>query len=267
MLRPRITPCLLIRNGGLVKTVQFGTEKYVGDPVNAVKIFNEKEADELIVVDIDATAEGREPNFRLLAQIAVECRMPLCYGGGVKTVDHAKRIIGLGVEKVAISSAFIERPQLAAAAAAEIGSQSVVLVVDVKKRGSEYEVWTHNATRNTGKSPLAVAAEAEGQGVGEVLINSIDNDGMMQGYDLTLAKAVRAATQLPMTVLGGAGSLDHIVQLISACGVVGAAAGSLFVFKGPYKAVLINYPNYPQKKTLIEAALGRRATLAVDARV
>ncbi len=267
MLRPRITPCLLIKNGGLVKTVQFGAEKYVGDPVNAVKIFNEKEADELILLDIDATAEGREPNFRLLAQIAVECRMPLCYGGGVKTVQHAKRIIGLGVEKVAISSAFIEQPQLAAAVAAEIGSQSVVLVMDVKKRKDDYEVWTHNAQRNTGKSPDAVAAHAEAHGVGEVLVNSIDNDGVMLGYDLSLARAVRASTRLPMTVLGGAGSLDHIAQLIGACGVVGAAAGSLFVFKGPYKAVLINYPNDAKKKMLIESAMDVRGPFAVNARV
>src|SRR3954469_24835055 len=133
MLRPRISPCLLVHKGGLVKTKQFGSPVYVGDPINAVKIFNEKEADELIVLDIDATREGVEPNFRLIAQFAVECRMPLCYGGGIKTVDHAKRIIGLGVEKVAIGSAAMENPPLISAIAEAIGSQSVVVVLDVKQ--------------------------------------------------------------------------------------------------------------------------------------
>lgn len=257
MLRPRITPCLLVHQGGLVKTVRFTDPKYVGDPVNAVKIFNEKEADELIVVDIDATAEGRGPDFRMIRELAVECRMPLCYGGGIKTVEHAKRIIGLGVEKIAISSAAIERPDLAASIAREIGSQSVVVVLDVKrKRFGGHEVWTHNGTRNTKQAPMDLVARAEELGAGEIVINSIDEDGRMSGYDLDLAQAVRKATRLPMTVLGGAGSLDHIQQLIARCGVVGAAAGSLFVFKGTYKAVLINYPAPAQKEALIRAALG-----------
>ena len=257
MLRPRITPCLLVRNGGLVKTVGFGDGKYVGDPLNAVKIFNEKESDELIVLDIDATAKGAEPNFRLIAQLAVECRMPLCYGGGVKTADEAKRIIGLGVEKVAISSAAIEDPRVVASIASEIGSQSVVVVLDVRRRSgsADYEVWTRNALHNTRKLVCQAVQEAEAQGAGEIVVNSIDNDGLMKGYDLTLATGVRAATRLPMTVLGGAGSLADITRLIGACGVVGAAAGSLFVFKGAYKAVLINYPNAAQKDDLIRSAL------------
>lgn len=255
MLRPRITPCLLVHQGGLVKTVRFSDPKYVGDPVNAVRIFNEKEADELIVLDIDATVEGREPDFRLIAQLAAECRMPLCYGGGIKTVEQASRIIGLGVEKIAISSAAIENPELAAAIAREIGSQSVVVVLDVKKkRFGGYEVWTHNGTRNTRLSLLDVVARAEELGAGEIVVNSIDEDGVMKGYDLDLAKKVRAATRLPMTVLGGAGSLGHIEALLAACGVIGAAAGSLFVFKGVYKAVLINYPTATQKEALLAAA-------------
>ena len=258
MLRPRITPCLLVHQGGLVKTVRFADPKYVGDPVNAVKIFNEKEADELIVVDIDATAENREPNFRLISQIAVECRMPLCYGGGIKSVEHAKRIIGLGVEKIAISSAAIQNPELAAAIAREIGSQSVVVVLDVKRKrwGSGYEVWTHNGKQNSKQAPIDLVARAEQLGAGEIVVNSIDEDGRMAGYDLDLAHQVRQATRLPMTVLGGAGSLDHIQALIARCGVIGASAGSLFVFKGPYKAVLINYPTPTQKEALIRAALG-----------
>ncbi|HEX7780572.1 MAG TPA: AglZ/HisF2 family acetamidino modification protein [Vicinamibacterales bacterium] len=261
MLRPRIIPCLLMQNGGLVKTVQFRDAKYVGDPVNAVKIFNEKEADELILLDIDASATGAEPNFKLMAQIAVECRMPLCYGGGIKTVDQASTIIGLGVEKVAISSAAIEHPELISAIAQAIGSQSVVVVFDVSRRSNatDYEVRTHNARTNTGQLASAAIKRATALGAGEIVVNSVDNDGRMKGYDLALARSVRDATPLPMTVLGGAGSLDDIRRLISTCGVVGAAAGSLFVFKGVYRAVLINYPDPAQKDDLIRSALGTPA--------
>lgn len=253
MLRPRITPCLLIHNGGLVKTVRFKDPKYVGDPINAVKIFNEKEADELIVLDIDATVTGAEPNFRLIAQFAAECRMPLCYGGGVKTAEQAKRIIGLGVEKVAISSGALADPQLITRIADGVGRQSVVVVLDVKRRGSGYEVWTHNGQKNTGKSPVDVARLAAEAGAGEIVVNSIDNDGVMKGYDLELAAAIRAAVRVPITVLGGAGSLTDIGKLLSVCGVIGASAGSLFVFKGTYRAVLISYPSPAQKEDVIRS--------------
>ena len=258
MLRPRITPCLLVHKGGLVKTTQFKDPKYVGDPVNAVRIFNEKETDELIVLDIDATVNKVEPDFTLISQLAVECRMPLCYGGGVKTVDQAKRIIGLGVEKVAISSAALENPGLVSSIATEIGSQSVVVVLDVRKQSTnDYDVWTHNGKKKTGRRIEQAAADAEAAGAGEIVINSIDNDGQMKGYDLPLAAKMRAATRLPITVLGGAGSLADIGRLIAGCGVLGAAAGSLFVFKGPYRAVLINYPTPVQKDEIIRAALHR----------
>jgi cyclase len=264
VLRPRITPCLLIRNRGLVKTVQFAAPKYVGDPVNAVKIFNEKESDELIALDIDATAERREPDFRLIAELAVECRMPLCYGGGIKTPDQAKRIIGLGVEKIAISSIALENPRIVSSISKEIGSQSVVVVCDVKKRGNnDYEVYTHNGSKKTGKSLVDVLGVVESAGAGEILVNSIDNDGMMKGYDLALSRLVRSSTRLPMTVLGGAGSLADIEKVITECGVIGAAAGSLFVFKGVYRAVLINYPSQAQKESLISSALGARAADSV----
>ncbi|MEO6597278.1 MAG: AglZ/HisF2 family acetamidino modification protein [Planctomycetota bacterium] len=257
MLRPRITPCLLVRDGGLVKTVRFTDAKYVGDPINAVKIFNEKESDELVVLDIDATAKGVEPDFKMIARLAVECRMPLCYGGGIKTAQQAKRIIGLGVEKVAVSSAAIDNPRLLGEIGQEIGSQSVVVVLDVKQRPLRggYEVYTHNGRKATGRDPLAIAAEAQALGAGEIVVNSIDNDGVMKGYDLTLAAKMRAVTALPMTVLGGAGSLADIGKLVERCGVVGAAAGSLFVFKGAYKAVLINYPSQVQKEELLRSAL------------
>lgn len=255
MLRPRIIPCLLVRSGGLVKTVKFGEGKYVGDAINAVKIFNEKEADELIVLDIDATAQNRAPNLKLITQLAVECRMPLCYGGGVKTAEQAKKIIGLGVEKVAISSAAIESPSLISEIASEVGAQSIVVVLDVKKSGKGYEVWTHNGTRNTKRSPFDVARDVEQRGAGEIVVNSIDNDGQMKGYDLQLAAELRNSVRIPMTVLGGAGALADMQKLIATCGVVGAAAGSLFVFKGAYRAVLINYPNPAQKDEFLAAAL------------
>lgn len=256
MLRPRIIPCLLVHEGGLVKTMRFRDPKYVGDPINAVKIFNEKEADELMVLDIDATTSGNEPNFRLIGQFAAECRMPLCYGGGIKTVEQVKKIIGLGVEKIAISSAALDNPKLITAIAAEIGSQSVVVVLDVKKTlFGKHEVCTHNGSKSTGRSPVEVARQVENLGAGEIVINSVDHDGRMKGYDLDLAAKVRESIGLPMTVLGGAGSLADIEQLISTCGVVGAAAGSLFVFKGPYRAVLISYPDQAQKEDILRSAL------------
>ena len=196
MLRPRIIPCLLIRNKGLVKTVKFGDSKYVGDPINAVKIFNEKESDELIVLDIDATATNSPPDFATIQKLAAQCRMPLCYGGGIKTVEQAKRIIGLGVEKVAISSAALADPDLITAIAAEIGSQSVVVVLDVKKSlFGKYEVYINNGRKGTGRSPVEFAQQAEKLGAGEIVINSIDCDGQMKGYDLALALKVREAVR------------------------------------------------------------------------
>jgi cyclase len=255
MLRPRIIPCLLVHNRGLVKTVQFGSPKYVGDPINAVRIFNEKESDELIVLDIDASANGVAPDVRMIAQLAVECRMPFCYGGGVKSLEHAVRIIKLGVEKVAMSSAAVENPGLLPAIAEHIGAQSVVVVLDVRldPKSRPYQVWTNNGKRNPGRSVVDVVEQLRGLGVGEITINSIDNDGVMKGYDLGLVQAVRSLTPMPMTVLGGAGSLQDIKGLFDRFGVIGAAAGSLFVFKGTYKAVLINYPNRSQKQTLLPA--------------
>lgn len=258
MLRPRITPCLLVSDGGLVKTVKFKDAKYVGDPINAVKIFNEKEADELIVLDIDASVKGHEPDYAAISHFAMECRMPLCYGGGIKTAEQAKRIIGLGVEKVAVSSSFIDTPQLISEMAEEIGSQSVVVVLDVRKRvfGGEYDVFVANGRKNTKQSAADLARKAEALGAGEIVINAIESDGVMKGYDLSLARHMRQQTNLPMSVLGGAGSLEDMQELIAACGIVGAAAGSLFVFKGNYRAVLINYPNPAQKDDMIRAALG-----------
>lgn len=233
----------------MYKTVSFGQPKYVGDPLNAVRIFNEKEVDELMVIDIDASRLGHDPDYKLIANLALECRMPLCYGGGVKAVDQFDRIIGLGVEKVAVSSAAIDSPDLISKAASRVGSQSVVAVIDVKKAGlfKNYEVVTLNATQRTGLEPSVWAAKLQQLGAGEIVLNSVDRDGEMKGYDFDLIDTVRNAISTPLTVLGGAGSVEDILCLINRYGIVGAAAGSLFVFKGKYRAVLINYPNRKEK--------------------
>ncbi len=264
MLRPRLTPCLLIHQNGLTKTVKFGAGKYVGDPINAVKIFNEKKADELIVLDIDATTSGKEPDYSLIRKLAAECRMPLCYGGGVSSLEQASRIVELGVEKVAVSSAAINRPDLVGEMASELGSQSVVVVLDTKRRrlGRKYDVWTHNAKRNTKLDPLELALKLQDAGAGEIVINSIESDGMMQGYDLALVRQIASELAVPITVLGGAGSLDHIKALYTEFGIIGAAAGSLFVFKGTYKAVLINYPTGDTKRALFPSPANKTSELA-----
>ena len=257
MLRPRVIPCLLIQDGGLVKTTKFKDAKYVGDPINAVRIFNEKEADELIVVDIDATSKNQEPNYQRIANLAAECRMPLCYGGGVKTVDQARRIIQLGVEKVAISSMALDSPQTLRAIADEIGQQSVVVVLDVKKKllSKTYEVWTHNATVNTKRNVLDVIQQAQDNGAGEIVINFIEYDGVMKGYAVDVIRLIKSHVKVPFTVLGGAGSVQDLGDVVESCGIIGVAAGSLFVFKGKYRAVLINYPTQTQKQELIYGRL------------
>lgn len=251
MLRPRIIPSLLIQDNGLVKTVNFKNPKYVGDPINAVRIFNEKEVDELAIFDIDATAKGLEPNYSLIERIANQSRMPLCYGGGVKTVEQAQRIFGLGIEKIALSSSVLQDPKLITQIAERVGAQSVIVVLDVKKKlFGGYEVYTHNGKKSTGINPFKFAEEAQKLGAGEIIINSIDQDGVMKGYDMGLIDKVREKISLPLTVLGGAGSLSDIKTVIDKHGIIGVAAGSLFVFKGVYKAVLINYPTFEEKEEL-----------------
>jgi cyclase len=259
MLRPRIIPCLLVHKGGLVKTQAFKDPKYVGDPINAVRIFNEKEADELMVLDIDATVNKVAPDFGLIAKLAAECRMPLCYGGGVTTAEQAARIVDMGVEKVAVSAAAIADPTLLTEMAAAVGKQSVVAVLDVRKRtglfAKGYDVCTHNSRTIHKLDPFVLAKQLQDAGAGEIVVNSIDRDGLMQGYDLELSANFKHALNVPVTFMGGAGSLDHMSELISRLGVVGAAAGSLFVFKGKYRAVLINYPTPAQKLQLCREAL------------
>jgi len=241
-----------VRDKGLVKTKNFKPFKYIGDPINAIRIFNEKKSDELIVLDIDATSQNLNPDFSMIKKLAAECRMPLCYGGGIKNVDHAKRIISLGVEKIAISSSFVDNPSLVTEISSVIGSQSVVVILDVKKSFfGKCEVYTYNGKVNTKKAPIELAKLAVKLGAGEVVLNSIDLDGSMKGYDLALAKELRNAINTPMSIMGGAGSLNDMKKLFDVCGVVGAVAGSLFVFKGALQAVLINYPSSIEKDNLL----------------
>ncbi|WP_449401102.1 HisA/HisF-related TIM barrel protein [Chryseobacterium wanjuense] len=184
---------------------------------------------------------------------AEECRMPLCYGGGVTTVEQAQRIFSLGVEKIAFSAGAINNPELIKEISEKVGSQSVVVVLDVKKKlFGGYEVYTHNGKKSTGKSPLELIKKFEQLGAGEIIINSIDRDGEMKGYDLKLIESARKETTLPLTAIGGAGKIEDIGELINKFGIIGAAAGSLFVYKGKLKAVLINYPNFSDKENLIK---------------
>lgn len=253
MLRPRIIPSLLIQDNGLVKTVNFKNPKYIGDPINAVKIFNEKEVDELAIFDIDATVKGLEPNYSLIERIANQSRMPLCYGGGVKTIKQAQKIFGLGIEKIALSSSILQNPNLITEIANNVGSQSVIVVLDVKKKLlGGYELYTHNGKKATGINPFKFIEQAQNLGAGEIIINSIDQDGVMMGFDMSLIDKAREKTSLPMTVLGGAGTMDDIKKVISKHKIIGVAAGSLFIFKGKYKAVLINYPNKSEKNLLFK---------------
>lgn len=251
MLRSRLSPCLLMKDNGLVKTKGFLSDKYVGDPLNAVRIFNEKCADELFVLDIGCTVNNSPPNFHLISKLAAECRMPLCYGGGVKSVDDAKRLVDLGVEKIAISSLFVENPDLIGKFVDAVGAQSIVGVLDVKAaKGffrSGFDVYTHNGSVRSDSVPDDLVTKFQLNGIGEIVINSIDRDGTQLGYDFDLLDLLRPKITVPVTFIGGASSLGNIAQLYQRYGICGAGVGSLFVFKGKFKAVLINYPDYITK--------------------
>jgi cyclase len=252
MLRPRIIPCLLVHNKGLIKSVKFNNYKYVGDPINAVKIFNEKVADELMLIDIDATSNETEPDYKMIEKIASECRMPLCYGGGIKNANQVKKIFSLGVEKIAISSIAITNPQIISEFSSMVGSQSVVVILDIKKNiFGNYQIYINNGKKLINTNLEEFISNLEKLGAGEIVLNSIDNDGTMNGYDFNLVSQIRKNTTLPITILGGAGSIEDIGALIKNFGIIGAAAGSLFVFKGIYNAVLINYPTIIERDELI----------------
>ncbi|HEX6739949.1 MAG TPA: AglZ/HisF2 family acetamidino modification protein [Vicinamibacteria bacterium] len=242
MLGPRVIPVLLLGADGLVKTVRFGSPRYVGDPINAVRIFNEKEVDELVLLDLEATPAGRPPRFELVEQIAQECFMPLCYGGGVRSLDDMQALVKRGAEKIAVTTRAVEEPELVSAAAERFGSSSVVVGIDVKRSlWRKPTVWTHGGRKNTGRDPVAWAVEMEKRGAGEILLNSIDRDGTMGGYDAALVKEVAGAVGVPVIACGGAGSVGDLLGVLD-WGASAAAAGSLFVFQGKHRAVLISYP-------------------------
>lgn len=241
-LRSRIIPSLLMDEGRLIKTRQFKEPKYVGDPINAVKIFNEKRVDELAIFDIGAWKHS-EPNFRLLEKVSNEARMPLCYGGGINSDGQAADIIGIGFEKISISRQAIIQPDLISKIASRIGSQSTVVTLDIKRRQfrSGWNVFIENGKTKVREELSDILARVVAAGVGEIIVNCIEREGMMAGYDLELARFVADRVNIPLTVLGGAGSTDHMSDLIAEIGTVGAAAGSMFVFKGVHRAVLISY--------------------------
>jgi cyclase len=242
MLRPRVIPCLLLRNAALVKTVKFEKPGYVGDPINAVKIFNEKEVDELVFLDILASRQGREPPFQLIEEIASQCFMPVAFGGGVRTLETMARIYSLGIEKVSLNSVLADQPDFLRSAADRFGSQSVVASIDVKKVRRGYRVFTHGGTRDTGQAPDRFAVGVQQRGAGEILLTSIDRDGTQSGYDLDLVRTVTEAVDIPVVASGGAGGVDDLRQAIAA-GASAAAAGSMVVYHGRHRAVLISFPS------------------------
>jgi len=253
MLKARVLPCLLLKNRGLVKTTGFRDPVYVGDPINAVRIFNEKEVDELVFLDITATVERKEPPLQVIAEIAGECFMPLCYGGGIRSTEQIREILGLGVEKVAINSAAAQDPSLISRAAREFGSQSIVVSMDVRKSLlGKRQVATFGATKSLGIDPVSYAQRMEAAGAGELMVTSIERDGTMKGYDLDLVRAVVDAVSIPVIACGGAGSVADLAAVVGEAGASGAAAGAMFVFHGKHRAVLISYPSRAE----IEAALG-----------
>jgi cyclase len=254
MLQKRVIPCLLLHKGGLYKTEKFKKPTYIGDPINAIRIFNEKEVDELMFLDIDASVENKEPNYKMIEDIASECFMPLCYGGGVKTVEQMRKIYALGVEKVSISSQAVLNPSLIKEAATLFGSQSVIATMDIKKDFfGKKKVFIKNGKKNTKLNPIDFAKEMEGLGAGEVVVNSVDNDGVMQGFDLELLKAVKENVNIPIIALGGAGKLEHIKEVFDSTKVDAVACGSMFVYQGALKGVLISYPPYQKIQELLES--------------
>lgn len=252
MIASRVIPCLLLRNLGLVKTVKFRKPQYLGDPINIVRIFNDKEVDELVFLDITATMERKKPPFELLARITSECFMPLCYGGGVRDLQTMSTLYAIGIEKVALNSIAVEDPSLVASASREFGAQSVIVSIDVKKKlFGGYEVKTHGGRKATGLDPVAHAGRMEAAGAGEILLNSIDRDGTMSGYDLDLVRRVSSAVSIPVVACGGAAGIDDLSLAVKEGGASAAAAGSMFVFHGPHRAVLISYPTQQELRHVL----------------
>jgi cyclase len=239
----RIIPCLLLKGAGFYKTTGFKNPVYLGDPLNILKIFNEKEVDEVAILDIDATPESRAPNFVALQDMASECFMPLAYGGGITTVTQIQRLFQIGFEKVVLNSAALARPALITEAATAFGSQSVVVSIDVKKGllgGAR--VVSHSGRKSHAPTPAGWARQAADLGAGEIIINSVDRDGTMKGYDLGLIREVTAAVSIPVIALGGAASVADFAAAVHESQASACAAGAMFVFQGPHRAVLITVP-------------------------
>lgn len=249
----RIIPCLLLRNKGLVKTVRFRDSTYVGDPINTIRIFNEKEADELMFLDIDASKTGKEPPFDLIEKISGECFMPFAYGGGIKSLKEIEKIIKCGAEKVVINSHAYTEKNFVKEAVNNFGSSTIVVSVDVKKDlFRRYVVHIMGGTKSIGRDPSDYVREQEDNGAGEILLNSIDRDGTMEGYDTELLKKVTGMVKIPVIACGGAGKLDDFKTAIAEGGASAVAAGSFFVFHGKRRAVLITYPSYKDIISLFE---------------
>lgn len=243
----RVIPVLLLENGKLVKTQRFSNPRYVGDPINAVRIFNEKEVDEIVLLDISASRQSAGPSYETISDISSEAFMPMAYGGGINDIRQMERLINSGVEKIVLGCSAFFNPDLVVQAAGLLGSQSVVICIDVKKDWlGRYRVHVKNGSVNTGFSPLAFAQKAESLGAGEIILQSIDRDGSFSGYDEGLIRAVAEKISIPVVALGGAASVKDF-SLAKSNGASAAAAGSLFVFQLPHRAVLISYPD---KKSL-----------------
>ena len=248
MRRIRVIPALLIQKGGLVKSVKFKDHKYVGDPINAVKIFNEKEVDEMVILDISATAEKRPPNIHQIKELAGEAFMPLGYGGGITKLEEITALIKAGVEKVVLNSAAYYNPTLISDGAKYIGSQSIVVSVDVKKNmWGKYKVFTQNGTKNTNIDPTDYVRQMEQAGTGEILLNAIDKDGTFEGYDVELIEKICASISIPVVAIGGAASVSDFANAVQH-GASAVSAGSMFVFQRPHRAVLISYPSQKELK-------------------
>lgn len=241
--RPRIIPTLLVDDKDLVKTIQFGKRTYLGDPVNAVKIFNRKGIDELSVLDIGATKNNREPDYELLRDIAGEAFMPLSCGGGIKTVDQVHDLLAIGYEKVVINTELVRNPQLITKAAELYGSQSIVASIDAKKVNGSYRCYIADGTERTEWSPIDLSKEAEKLGAGEIVLNSLNNDGMMTGYDIELVHSVADAVRIPVIAIGGAGGIQDLKRVLLEGHAHAAAGGSMFVYYGRLKAILISAPS------------------------
>lgn len=251
MFRPRVIPVLLLRNKGLVKTVRFKNPTYIGDPINAVRIFNEMEADELIFLDITATKENRCVNIDLVKNIGDEAYMPFAVGGGISTLEEAKKIINVGAEKIVINSIACKNPNFILELANKLGSQSIVISIDIKKSTlGKYKIWFNSGTQSSSYELKEYLKIIENAGAGEIMINSIDQDGMMKGYDLELVKMVTETVTIPVIACGGAGNLQHMKDAVIEGKASAIAAGSMFVFHGQRRAVLINYPEKKELDTI-----------------